>query len=293
MLKEFAPAKINLGLKILYKRNDGYHELQTIMQQIGLKDVLYLAKNASPDIILHCYGLDLDEKDNLAYKAACKIKEQANIREGAVINLYKNIPSGAGLGGGSSDAAATLRGLNKLWNLNWHNRVLKDMGQELGADVPFCVQGGTVLAEGIGEKMTTLADMPFRGVVLARPPFLTVSTAQMYHGFACKGVAPTEVDFSDFVYALEQKDRLHLQDWLRQNNLNDLESVAREQYPQLNALQDAFREMHLTPLMSGSGPTIFSLVESVKSAMEKAAYLELRGYQAWASWTETSLDETS
>ena len=286
MLKLSAPAKINLGLKILQKRNDGFHDIKTVMQQIALQDILVMEKTPS-EVTLQCYGINLDMKDNLIYQAAKKLKQKTGSNEGVTITLYKNIPAGAGLAGGSSNAAATLRGLNQLWNagLSWDE--LKVIGKELGADVPFCLHGGTALAEGIGDKLTDLPKMPFLGVILARPPYLTVSTAEIYQRFSFEEFIPQEIEFSVFSKALEDKDRFSLNSWLQQESLNDLEPAALALYPEISGLKETFKQINLAPIMSGSGPTIFSLVNDLKSALQKAKFLEEKGYQAWVSWTQT------
>ncbi len=284
-MKIFAPAKINLGLKVLQKRSDGYHDIKTIMQQIGLKDILFLNHNAT-DFNIKCYGIKLDRKENLIYRAASLLKHQTGYFGGATITLYKNIPPGAGLAGGSSDAAATLIGLNSLWGLGLGWSDLKIIGGKLGADVPFCLQGGTVLAEGTGEKLTTLSNLPFFGLVMARPYELSVSTARIYQSMPPHSPPGKEIDFSSFVNFLDQKNKEKIIKWFAHEELNDLEKAALAIYPQIQDLKKVFKQIGLIPVMSGSGPTVFSLVNNIKTAFQKASFLENQGYQAWASWIE-------
>ncbi len=284
-MKIAAPAKINLGLQILNRREDGYHSLITVMQQIGLKDIILLKKQPS-GIKLRCYGLDIDKESNLAYQAALMLGEKANFSPGVSIALYKNIPPGAGLAGGSSDAAAVLKGLNCLWDLGWDYLALEKMAEDLGADVPYCVRGGTVLAEGVGEKLSSLPSLPFWGVVLAKPPDLAVETSLAYKNFSRKRAEKGEINFRTLIKALENQSKREIEGWLKEESINHLGDVVQEMYPEVRELKNEFEALGLVPLVSGSGPTVFSLVREMKEAWEAAAFLERKGYLAWASWTE-------
>src|SRR5690554_754359 len=177
---EKAPAKINLSLDVLHKRADQYHEVEMVMTMIDLADRLELSALARDTIIISSQAgyIPLDEK-NLAFKAAKLIKERYDVKQGVYIHLDKKIPVSAGLAGGSSDAAATLRGLNRLWNLNIPMKELQDVGGELGSDVPFCISGGTAIARGRGEILEPLESPPQCWVILAKLP-LSVSTADIY-----------------------------------------------------------------------------------------------------------------
>lgn len=177
---EKAPAKINLMLDVLHKRADGFHEVEMIMTMVDLADRLELSELKRDSIIISSQAgyIPLDEK-NLAFQAARLIKDRYNVRSGVHIHLDKRIPVAAGLAGGSSDAAATLRGLNRLWRLGIPVQELQELGAELGSDVPFCVTGGTALATGRGERLTQIANPPQMWVILAKPP-INVSTAEVY-----------------------------------------------------------------------------------------------------------------
>lgn len=175
-----APAKINLSLDVLYKRTDGYHELEMVMTTVDLADRLELELLNDDRIVIHSQTRFVPDDDrNLAYKAAKLLKDRFNIKSGASITIEKNIPVAAGLAGGSSDAAAVLRGMNKLWDLRLTLDELAELGAEIGSDVSFCVYGGTALAKGRGEIITPLPPPPNCWVVLAKPA-IGVSTAEVY-----------------------------------------------------------------------------------------------------------------
>ena len=175
-----AYAKVNLSLDILARREDGYHELCMIMQSIGVYDKVNLTKLRQKDIKIssNIKGLCIPE-NNIVYKATKLLYERFDIKEGLHINLYKYIPMGAGMAGGSTDAAAVLRGMNKLYNLRLSKEELMKIGLEIGADVPFCICGGTMLAKGIGEELSELKSMPNAHLLLVKPYF-SVSTKEAY-----------------------------------------------------------------------------------------------------------------
>ena len=177
---EKAPAKINLSLDVLHKRSDGYHEVEMVMTMVDLADRIEMQELSRDTIIISSQAgyIPLDEK-NLAFQAARLIKDRYDVKQGVYIHLDKQIPVAAGLAGGSSDAAATLRGLNRLWNLNIPMEDLQVLGAELGSDVPFCVTGGTAVARGRGEKLEPIVSPPQCWVVLAKPP-INVSTSEIY-----------------------------------------------------------------------------------------------------------------
>ena len=177
-----ALAKINLGLDVLGKREDGYHDVRMIMQTIHLYDRVEIKKTRSPHIHVetNLYYLPVNE-DNLVYRAAKLMKDEFQIKEGVRIVLQKFIPVAAGLAGGSSDAAAVLVGMNRIFNLGLKQNKLMELGLKIGADVPFCIMRGTALAEGIGEKLTALPPMPKCPVLIAKPA-ISVSTKTVYEG---------------------------------------------------------------------------------------------------------------
>lgn len=248
-----AHAKINLTLKVLGKRADGYHELETVMQTLALHDLVTLTPQRE-QITLSVKGDAPAGKDNLVYRAAELLQQYSGCRQGAAIALEKNIPMAAGLAGGSADGAATLWGLNKLWNLGLKYQELLTLAAQLGSDVPFCLQGGTVLARGRGEQLTMLPDAPPMGVVLVKPNF-GVATAAVFQGFA--NAKPTRrPDTGAMEQALEGQNPLAMAAELA----NDLEYVTLEMFPQLQSIKEQVqRAGAMGVLMSGSGPTIFGL----------------------------------
>ena len=177
--------KINLGLDVLYKRQDGYHEINTIMQQIDLCDTLIIKENKE-GLVLKSNSKDLPlDSTNLIYIAWKKIQEKTGINKGIEVILDKKIPIAAGLAGGSSNAAAILKGLNELWDLGFDEKDLREIGVEIGADVPFCIMGGTALAKGIGEELTKLRPFKDKDLLLVNPG-LAISTAEVYKSLNLK-----------------------------------------------------------------------------------------------------------
>lgn len=273
-----AHAKINLTLKVLGKRADGYHELETVMQTLALHDVVTLTPRVG-EITLGVKGEAPAGKDNLVYRAAELLQQYTGCRQGAAIVLEKNIPMAAGLAGGSADGAATLWGLNKLWNLGLKPQELLILAAQLGSDVPFCLQGGTVLARGRGEKLTPLPDAPRMGVLLVKPNF-GVSTAAVYQGFA--SVKPTKrPDAGAMEQALFRQDPVAVAAELA----NDLEYVTLAMFPQLQRIKDQLHRAGATGvLMSGSGPTIFCLTP-VGESKQLAENLNISDAQVIATTT--------
>lgn len=269
---EKAPAKINLLLDVLYKRDDGYHEVEMIMTMVDLADRLEMEALPGDRIIISSQVgyIPLDEK-NLAFQAAKLIKERYNVRSGVYIHLDKNIPVAAGLAGGSSDAAATLRGLNRLWDLRIPTSELMELGAELGSDVPFCVTGGTSLAKGRGEVLMPLPNPPQCWVVLAKLP-INVSTAGIYGRFNCDAV-------TKHPSAERMKQALIKGSFagVCQELGNVLEDVTLKLYPEVAHLKDTMLRLGADGvLMSGSGPTVFGLVS--KESKVSRIYNGLRGF---------------
>lgn len=269
---EKAPAKINLMLDVLHKRPDGYHEVEMIMTMVDLADRLEMIALPRDTIIISSQAgyIPLDEK-NLAFQAAKLIKERYNVRSGVYIHLDKKIPVAAGLAGGSSDAAATLRGLNRLWELGIPEEELKELGAELGSDVPFCVTGGTALATGRGEVLTPLANPPQCWVVLAKPP-INVSTAEVYGRLQAEQI-------TDHPSAIRMREALERRSFTEvcQALGNVLEQVTLELHPEVAQLKEAMLRLGADGvLMSGSGPTVFGLVS--KESKVSRIYNGLRGF---------------
>ncbi|WNQ11667.1 4-(cytidine 5'-diphospho)-2-C-methyl-D-erythritol kinase [Paenibacillus aurantius] len=269
---EKAPAKINLSLDVLYKREDGFHEVEMVMTMVDLADRLEMQELSRDTIIISSQAgyIPLDEK-NLAFQAARLIKDRYHVRKGVYIHLDKKIPVAAGLAGGSSDAAAALRGLNRLWNLNIPLEELKALGAELGSDVPFCIQGGTALATGRGEKLTPITSPPQCWVVLAKPP-LNVSTADVYGRLKASEIR-RHPDTKSVIEAIGTQDFNRLCGSLG----NVLEDVTLQLYPEVRQLKECMQRMGAEGvLMSGSGPTVFGLV--AKETKAEKLYNGLRGF---------------
>ncbi len=267
-----APAKINLSLDVLYKRPDGYHEVKMVMTTIDLADRIELVALPEEDAIriVSQNRFVPDDCRNLAYQAAKLLKETFSIRQGVAISITKHIPVAAGLAGGSSDAAATLRGLNKLWQLGLTLDELAELGAKIGSDVAFCVYGGTALATGRGEVITPIASPPPCWVVLAKPP-IGVSTAEVYRNLELERVSHPDVDA--MVRAIERQDYAAICRLVG----NVLEEVTLKKYPEVAHIKEQMKRFGADAvLMSGSGPTVFGLIEH-DSRMQRV-YNGLRGF---------------
>jgi 4-diphosphocytidyl-2-C-methyl-D-erythritol kinase len=259
-----ARAKINPFLDILYKRPDGYHELRTVMQSLLLHDTVMIKKVSKYPLRLICEpeGLPTDER-NLVYRAAAYMITEFNLKQGMFIKLTKRIPVSAGLGGGSADCAAALIGINKLYSLGLSTRQLVEIGGTFGADVPFCVMGGTVLAEGVGEICTTLPPHPSCYVLLAKLP-VSVSTASVFGAWAESCTA--ERDDNRIEAFLEAVKNQNLKE-ISNNFYNALLPVTAAMHPDIDALIETLRRTGaLGASMSGSGPTVFGYFQSKDAA---------------------------
>ncbi len=266
-----APAKINLSLDVLQKRPDGYHEVEMIMTTIDLADrvELTLLEEDTIKIVSHNRFVP-DDQRNLAYQAALLLKERFQVKKGVSIMIEKVIPVAAGLAGGSSDAAATLRGLNRLWGLGLSLDELAELGAEIGSDVSFCVYGGTALATGRGEKIKALPAPPTCWVILAKP-FIGVSTAEVYRRLDVAGIK--HPDTAGMISAIEGNDFKGVCGHVG----NVLEDVTLGLHPEVAQIKDQMKRFGADAvLMSGSGPTVFSLVEH-DSRMHRI-YNGLRGF---------------
>ncbi|MDQ0209182.1 4-(cytidine 5'-diphospho)-2-C-methyl-D-erythritol kinase [Alkalicoccobacillus murimartini] len=266
-----APAKINLSLDVLGKRDDGYHEVEMIMTTVDLADRIDLTETADRRITVEVSeGFVPSDHRNLAWQAGNLLQKRFGVEKGAHIYITKRIPVAAGLAGGSSDAAATLRGLNELWSLNLSLDELAKLGGEIGSDVPFCVYGGTAVATGRGEIIRHIDSPPPFWVILAKPP-TGVSTADIYRGL--KPGSITHPDTSGMEDAIRSQnfdqicDRLH----------NVLESVTLDLYPEVDKIKKQMQRFGADGvLMSGSGPTVFGLV--AKESRVNRIYNGLRGF---------------
>ncbi|WP_409290923.1 4-(cytidine 5'-diphospho)-2-C-methyl-D-erythritol kinase [Peribacillus sp. SCS-37] len=270
-LMEKAPAKINLALDVLYKRPDGYHEVEMVMTTVDLADRLELEELTRDEIRIISHNRFVpDDSRNLAYQAAALLKKRYNVRTGVSITIEKHIPVAAGLAGGSSDAAAALRGLNRLWQLGLNLDELAGLGAEIGSDVPFCVYGGTSLASGRGEEIMHLPAPPKCWVILAKPT-IGVSTADVYRRL--------DVSRTEHPNVKEMVSALHESSFsgVCQNVGNVLEQVTLQVNPEVAHIKDQMRRFGADAvLMSGSGPTVFGLVEH-ESRLQRI-YNGLRGF---------------
>lgn len=263
-----ARAKINLALDVLYKRDDGYHEVAMVMQSIALADTVGLAMQPEGiTVTADIAGLDCGPS-NLAYRAAALLQEACGVSRGVRITLTKNIPLAAGLAGGSADAAAVLRGLNVIWGLGLELEELERLGAKLGSDVPFCLSGGTQLATGRGEALSPLPPLPRCWVVLAKLP-VDVSTAWVYGDYDAARVH-RHPEINGMKAALARQDIAGVAGLLG----NVLETVTIPAHPEIARLKQYMLEYGaLASLMSGSGPTVFGLAENRDRAGDIAARL--------------------
>lgn len=291
-IKIKAPAKINLGLQVLGRRPDGYHDICSVMQQLSLSDTILLEPRCGEGWQFFCSEPLLRTNDNLVCRAAELLAGRAgrDCLPGVKITLYKSIPAGAGLGGGSSDAAAALQGLNRFWELDLSPAELLEAGALLGSDVPYCLQGGTALVRGRGEKLQALPPLPFHWVVLALPLDMHLSTAQVYRALERAHLGGPSLE--PLIGALESRSREMLRDWFSAGSTNTLEAVARSGQPRLGALKEQFYHLGLHPVMSGSGPSYFVLCDNLISARATArALLQERGNRVFLCWTISQLDQ--
>jgi 4-diphosphocytidyl-2-C-methyl-D-erythritol kinase len=278
---EHAHAKINLVLDVAGKRPDGYHELNTVFQSLMLHDTLNFSVNDGDGIVLSCSDPALPAgTENLAWRAAALLKEYYSVTAGVKISLQKKIPVAAGLGGGSSDAAAVLRGLLRFWRLPVEKRVLYRLAAELGSDVPFCLEGGTSLGRGRGEIIEPLPPLPLFFVVLANPGF-ALSTARVYSAYKRQhdALRPDAAAMRDAILRGER-------DKICTCLANSLESAAFRIAPQIAHLK-ARMSSAAASLMCGSGPTVFTLHSSRDEALELYQSLRIEGITAWITETCT------
>ncbi len=265
--------KINLGLDVLGRRENGYHDVKMVMQTVYLYDRIVLQKTKTPGIRLktNLFYLPVNE-NNLAYRAAKLLIDEFHIKEGVYITLEKHIPVAAGMAGGSSNAAAVLYGMNRIFRLGLTEQELMERGVKLGADVPYCIMRGTVLAEGIGEELTPLPPMPRCYVLLAKPP-ISVSTKLVYEKLDAHEIIE-HPDIDGIIGGLEAGDLRHVAS--RMGNV--LEQVTIEEYPVIEKIKNIMKEEGaLNALMSGSGPTVFGIYEDKYTACQAAARIKKSG----------------
>ena len=265
-----AYAKINIGLDVLRRRADGYHEVKMIMQTVDLYDELILEKRKQPGIALRTDNGELPlDGDNLICKAAELLIREKDIQEGVNIMLTKRIPIAAGMAGGSADAAATLRGLNELFGLGYSVPELQTLGVKLGADIPYCIVGGTMLSEGIGEILTPLPAPPAAYLVIAKPD-INVSTAYVY-GNPHADRLTWHPDIDGMIDALRKQDLGGITGRLG----NVLETVTVREYPVIERIRELLKMQGAeNALMSGSGPTVFGIFKEKETAERAAEAVE-------------------
>lgn len=259
-------AKINLGLDILRKREDGYHEVRMIMQTIQMYDVLEMKKVKKPGISLSVnYPYIPSDERNLVYKAAKLLMDEFQVKEGVDIRLEKFIPVAAGMAGGSSDAAAAMVGINHLFKLGLSEKDLMDRAVNIGADVPYCIMRGTALAEGIGEKLTRIAQVPDCYVLIGKPG-IGVSTKTAYESLQLDKIQ-SHPDIDGMVRDIENGNLLAMTDKMG----NVFESGIIGKYPVIGEIKDLMEANGaLKAMMSGSGPTVFGIFDD-REKMEAAA----------------------
>lgn len=257
-----ARAKINLGLDVCGIRDDGYHEVSMVMQTIGIYDKLIIKKASQPGITIESNAgfLPLNE-NNLIYKAANLLMEEFGIKSGLYVYLNKFIPVAAGLAGGSSDAAATLIGVNRIFDLGLSMEELMQRGVKIGADVPYCIMRGTALAQGIGEKLTRLKSMPKCPVIIAKTA-ANISTKMVYDRFDSLPVVE-HPDIKGMCAAIEEGDLNRIAALMG----NVLEAVTIPLVPEIDTIKDFMKSNGaLNAMMSGSGPTVFGIFDNEKTA---------------------------
>lgn len=269
-IKISAPAKINLYLEIKEKRADGYHNLESIMQTVGLYDEITV-EDARGGILLDCDNPALpSDGSNIAYKAAAAVRDKFSIKKGVKITLKKNIPAGAGLGGGSSDAAAVIKALVRLWNIKVQKPELEKTAAALGADVAFFLTGGTALCEGKGEVVTPLADMPEMPILLVNPGF-GVPTRSVYEKVKFPLTKPRKI---------HKIKKLICSGSFNKNNalkycFNRLEEFVFPEYPEIAKIKSIMADLGCASFMSGSGATVFGIFgsesqsETIKSKLRE------------------------
>ena len=279
-----ALAKINLGLDILRKREDGYHEVRMIMQTIQMYDVLKMKKVKKPGISLSVnYPYIPSDERNLVYKAAKLLMDEFQVKEGVDICLEKFIPVAAGMAGGSSDAAAAMVGINQLFKLGLSERELMDRAVNIGADVPYCIMRGTALAEGIGEKLTRIAQIPDCFVLIGKPG-ISVSTKMTYESLQLDKIS-SHPDIDGMIRDIENGDLLTMTEKMG----NVFEPGIIEKYPVIGEIKDLMEDNGaLKAMMSGSGPTVFGIFDDREKMEAAAAVLRESGLAKTVFATEVT-----
>lgn len=273
VLKFKAYAKVNLGLDVLRRREDGYHEVKMIMQTVNLFDRITL-ENTDTGIIEVSTNLSFlpNNENNLAYKAAKILMDEFNVKEGLKIHIDKHIPVAAGMAGGSTDASTVMYGVNKLFSLGLDETGLMERGVKIGADVPYCIMGGTALSEGIGEVLTKLPQAPRCKILIAKPP-ISVSTKFVYENLHANELK-YHPDIEGMVDAIKNNDLYGVCE--RMGNV--LETVTVKEYPVIDEIKTIMKDNGaVNSLMSGSGPTVFGLFDDEEKAENAYKVLKEKG----------------
>ena len=270
-----AAAKVNLTLEVLNRRPDGYHEISTVMHAVDLSDRLVLEDAEVCELHTSAPGVPTDA-GNLALRAALMLREAAKTDRGVRITLEKRIPIAAELGGGSTDAAAVLVGLNRLWDLRWSTEGLQELALGLGMDVPFFLRGGAAVATGRGERLSPLSGSSL-GLVLVNPRF-PVSTAEMYGR-----VTPALYSDGGRAQQVARALATHRPDRVAASLYNGLQPAARAAYPQIEQMRAGLIAAGaLGAVMSGSGPTVFGIARSGEQARQIRARVTRGSWECWA-----------
>lgn len=278
-----ARAKINLGLDVIGRRENGYHDVRMVMQTVGLYDRIIMTRIPEEEIRIKTnIGFLPVNENNLVYKAIMLMKNKYKLDGGIEVDLNKFIPVAAGMAGGSSDAACALFGMNRLFEFNVPMKELMKIGVEIGADVPYCLMRGTALAEGIGEKLTRLPDMPFCHILIAKPP-VNVSTKLVYEKLDNTDVK-LHPDIDGIIEAIKLKDVALVAS--RMGNV--LESVTVPLYPVIDSIKkDMIEHGAMNAMMSGSGPTVFGIFPDEQSMIACQQFLRQKGEARQVYTTET------
>ena len=266
-----ARAKINLGLDVCRRLENGYHEVKMILQSVNIYDELTFQKRTTPDVVLSVQSKDYlgDLNSNLIVRAANLMKQQYNISDGIGIKLKKNIPVAAGMAGGSTDAAATMIAMNELFELGLSTEQLMKDSVSLGADIPFCIMGGTALAEGIGDKLTPLPAPPQAILLVVKPPIM-VSTKWVYETLRVQELT-SRPDIDGMAEALRQGDLKGITNRMA----NVMETVTEKKYPIITDIKKMMIGTGaMNAVMSGSGPSIFGVFLNKDAARAAAVYID-------------------
>ena len=268
-----AMAKINLGLDVLRRRENGYHDVKMVMQTVDLYDSLTFKKSKVPGIFIQTDHENIPcDESNLIYKAASIMREKYGIEEGVEITLKKQIPIAAGMAGGSTDAAATFVGINSLFDLQIQIEELKKIAVTVGADVPYCIEGGTALSEGIGEILSPLPEAPECYLVIAKPA-ISVSTAYVYGNLHVEKLEH-HPDIDGLVEAIKNQNIGKMCALME----NVLETVTKAKHPVIGELEDILDQQGaLKSMMSGSGPTVFGIFTDKEKALKALEAIEQKG----------------